>query len=461
MDLPLVGIGEERVVSQSEEGLHRVGLPVRHCTKDLGRVGHVASHDLIDPGLAPDPLEVRSEEFGGPVGVDGMGRIAELLGPLLGRKCIVQLEFGLGPPARVEAVQHLAAHDVEVARDRTEDRLKSDARSGIQLLIGNRRPRDDGAVGIRVEARGLRDAFGVDSGESGDAFQRVLVDPCPQCIESDAPVTHEVGIEETFVQDDLRPAEEKSGIRAGADLEVERRLLCLLGDARVDHDDVRTLRTRCFDEIEDRRPGMLSRIVAQENDARCVANVRKRHPAVGEPIHRRGVPRAKGDARDPIGRPQEVQEAAVQSVGRLGIPTRRRHGHCLGPMRVDEGLEPLRDLVHRLLVGDLLPAVGATFADAFERHPETFGMVVDLWCGRSLEADVAGDGWRVVRQDPRQSTLLGDGAELASDVADRANRIAGAARGRGRCDGHGPDRPMPSGARTLKPHPGSAQGSGR
>ena len=121
--------------------------------------------------------------------------------------------------------------------------------------------------------------------------------------------------------------------------------------------------SRALDLVVDRRPRVLPRVVAEEHDAVRVADVGKGHPAVGQPVHRRRVARAERHARDPVRRAQQVHEAAVEAVGGTWVfQPEVETAKASGPVRLDHAAEAFGDLVHGLLVGDLLPAILAAFA---------------------------------------------------------------------------------------------------
>ena len=299
-NLMLIRVAHQRVVAQREERLDRIRVAVGHRPEHLRRVRHVAAHHLIHPLLTPHTLQVRAEDLCGAVGVGRVRVVADLLGPLLRTDLIMELQLSLRPVPRVQAVEAFAADGVEVAGDGAQDALEPNTRGRVDLHVGDRGPRDGCPVRGGVHPRRLGDQLGVDATDLRDPLERVLVGATLQVLEPDAPLFDELLVVELLVDDDLHPAKQQSSVGSGLDLEVDRRLLRLLGHPRVDDDARRAACAGALEHVVDRRPRVLARVVTQQHEAVHVVEVRHGVPAVGEPTDRRGVAGAQRDARRPV-----------------------------------------------------------------------------------------------------------------------------------------------------------------
>ena len=94
-----------------------------------------------------------------------------------------------------------------------------------------------------------------------------------------------------------------------------------------------------------------------------------------------------------------------------------------GPCVVDDAREPLGDLGPSPARTRSAPTGSRRAADALQRVEDAVVVVVDLRRGRALEADVLGEDRMLVRKDLDDLAVARLGAELAADVADRADDV--------------------------------------
>ena len=257
VDLVLVGVAQQRVVAEHEERLYRIRGFRRHGAEHAGGVGHMAAHHLVGVRVAPNAFGRFFEHLRDPVGEHRELVETELLGLLSIRKPVVKTELGLGDVAVVEPAERLAAHNVEVAGDRTQDRVQTDRGRGRHLLIGDRCPRNDRAIGLRVDARGFGDLRFRHAGDGFHPLQGVLVHPRLELVKADAPIAHEVGVVKPLVEDDLQPAQAHRRVGSGAQTQVQVRGLRLIGHPGIKHDHLRSPAARRVDGVVDRGPGVL------------------------------------------------------------------------------------------------------------------------------------------------------------------------------------------------------------
>ena len=206
MDELHVGEAEQGVVAEGEERLDRIGFAVGHGAKRGRRRRHVAAGDQIGVAPAPDPQGRLFQGSGAAIGEHRMGIGAQLLGLLRFRQRIVQFEVGFRHDVRMEAVQQLAAGNIEIAADGAQGGLKPDGRGRVALLVGDRRPRNDRRRRLCIKPCGFRDPVRRDARDLRNPFQRKLVDALPELIESRGPALHEIPVPKAFVQNDLEPS---------------------------------------------------------------------------------------------------------------------------------------------------------------------------------------------------------------------------------------------------------------
>ena len=243
--------------------------------------------------------------------------------------------------------------------------MQTYGRCGRELLVGDRRPRDHRTIGVCVHARCGGNILRGHTGYLCHSLQRILVDPLPQLVEAHAPVSDKCLVIEALIEDHLKPAQAHGGIGARPQSQMNIRPLCLIRDSGVEHNNLGTPRLGRAYRIIDWRPRMLARVVAEQHDAVGRAKIRHGEPAVGKAIYRSRIACAQSHPTDPIWRPQEVHEASIKAVGGLGIPARCRNREGLGAVLLCDGRELCGDLVHGLLVGNFLPTVFASLANAF------------------------------------------------------------------------------------------------
>ena len=155
VNLVLIGVTHECVVTQRKKRLDRIGIPIGHGTKHLTGVRHVATHHDIGVGISPDFFRGRLEHLGYPVGIGRMLLIPQLFGLLLIREHIVKCQFGLWNDVWIEAAQRFPPHDIQIAGHRTQNRVQADRRRRRNLHIGDGRPGNNRPVGRCIEPRGL------------------------------------------------------------------------------------------------------------------------------------------------------------------------------------------------------------------------------------------------------------------------------------------------------------------
>ena len=197
----------------------------------------------------------------------------------------------------------------------------------------------------------------------------------------------------------------------------------LVRNPGVQHDQFGAAGSGEFDHVVDRRPRVLARVVAEKYDAFCIDVVGHREPAIGQPVDRCCVPRTERHAACPVRTPQQVHESAIHAVGRLGIPSGSRHRQGFWAIAFDQPREAFCDLVEGLLVGNFFPVVGTPLTHALQRRSQTIGMIVDLWCGHTFEADVGRQKGIGMGQNPLELPVLLMTAHLAADIANRANHV--------------------------------------
>ena len=151
---------------------------------------------------------------------------------------------------------------------------------------------------------------------------------------------------------------------------------------------------------------MFTGIVAEQHDAVGVGEITHREPPVGQFVDRGRVARAQRHAANPVRRTEQVHEAAVCRVRRLRVPAGDGNGETLGTVAGDHLLQALGDLVHRLLVTDRLPFVSTALAHPIQRRAQPVRVVVDARCSYTFEADVPGESWMVVGENPLHLAVL-------------------------------------------------------
>ena len=70
---------------------------------------------------------------------------------------------------------------------------------------------------------GFDDVFGLEPGNLRGAFRGVLLDPLLELVEAVGPVVDKIPVPEAFVDDNVHHSQGQRGIRAGADLQPQRR----------------------------------------------------------------------------------------------------------------------------------------------------------------------------------------------------------------------------------------------
>ena len=103
---------------------------------------------------------------------------------------------------------------------------------------------------------------------------------------------------------------------------------------------------------------------------------------------------------------QKIHKAPICGLRRLGIPPRRRHRHPFRSVLADHSLKTLGDLVHRLLIADLLPAILAAFTDSLQGHAQSIGRIVYARRCDSFEADILRQQGVVVRNDAGHAAIF-------------------------------------------------------
>ena len=110
MNLVLIGIAHECVVTERKKRLDRIRILIGHGTKHLARVRHMAAHHDIGVGISPDFFRGPLEHLGHPIRIGGVLFISQLFGLLLIREHLVKRQFGLRNHVWIEAAQRLTPH---------------------------------------------------------------------------------------------------------------------------------------------------------------------------------------------------------------------------------------------------------------------------------------------------------------------------------------------------------------
>ncbi len=76
-------------------------------------------------------------------------------------------------------------------------------------------------------------------------------------------------------------------------------------------------------------------------------------------------------------------------------------------MGINDSLQALGNLIHRLLVANFFPLIGTAFTHSFERHAQTFFVVVNIRSRYPFVANVGSQSRVVVGNHPFQFAVLG------------------------------------------------------
>ena len=110
-------------------------------------------------------------------------------------------------------------------------------------------------------------------------------------------------------------------------------------------------------------------------------------------------------------------------MGGLGVPTGRRNRQRLRSVLINHFLQPTSNLIHGLLVADLLPLVFTTLAYPFKRFCQPILMIMDLGRSDPFVADIACQMRVIVRDDALKFTIFSLSSELTTDIANRAHCV--------------------------------------
>ena len=251
--------------------------------------------------------------------------------------------------------------------------------ASVTALIG--KP-NDGLAGGLVPADEVLEA-----GVSGDLIATdELLGLCVDEERRIGPVLQERLVVEAVGQDRLDPGEHDGQVGAGTRLDPVIAVTRHLDALGIDHDQTRThglgqhllVQTPC----RALRAVLLVGVDAPQHDAVGVEDGRRQRELDLEAADRHvdGVDPAPANLtgiQQVAGIAEQIREAAAgpQMAGAVGALSDRQG---LGAVFLPQRVEALRDLVKRLLVGNLLPLAGAALAHALESVVHAILVVVEL-----------------------------------------------------------------------------------
>ena len=305
----------------------------------------------------------------------------ELLGERLRRA--VQLGRGVAG-IDVEAVAHqqVRARLVDVAAHAHEVAHRLAQLDGVHLRVEGEAPVDGAALGVRVQARGGGYVLGVHARDLGRPFRRVLGHVGLQVVVVGAPQVDELLVLQVLGGDDVQPRQRQRQVGAGAQVQPVGRTGAPPGELRVHRDDLGAHLMAHVQPVAQVSVGVgLQRLGAPDHHHVGVLPV-----GVGIAVLMpfRGVHDGEvADAGRRAARARQVArvpgEADGADVGRAqaGAAQKRHPGRdvAAGAVVHEDGLaaearlvqvrvDPVADLVERLVPRDALPLVLAPLARA-------------------------------------------------------------------------------------------------
>ena len=290
---------------------------------------------------------------------------ADLLGLLLFRKQLVELELLVGEERHRRTGDEVATRAVEVAGQSAHDGagMGTGNRVGAEL-VPRAAPLDVGGLVHGVHASSLADVLGVEPRDGGSPLGRVLLEVIHDGVETVAVVDDKVEVNHAFVADGVCHGQRERRVGARTQRQPQVCILGSLGVTRVDDDDLQAVELKVSVTVHARKRGC-AWVHAPENDAAGAAEVglKRRPTAHGRLDHERRNP-AQQRVVEAVRRTEDVEETTASVVVRTSGAA--SGGNCLGAALFFDLVEPLGNLADALVPWDLFPLVFALGARALQ-----------------------------------------------------------------------------------------------
>ena len=112
-------------------------------------------------------------------------------------------------------------------------------------------------------------------------------------------------------------------------------------------------------------------------------------------------------------------------MGCLRVPAGGRNGKAFWAIFINNGLKPLGNFRHRLLIGNCFPLVLTPRAHALQWRANPIRVIMNTRRRNAFKTNVACKHRVVVGDDPRDLAPFGFRPKLAADITNGAHRVFG------------------------------------